>query len=416
MPSLARLLGKRRRKIAIVVPALIDSGGVPAVARFLYDTAVRSGHYDIVLVSLASSSTDDCSVRLFGPTTWVRGVTIRHDIWEGRRFVHVGAFAVEMEFQRYRRRKALVRILADCDIVQVICGSPACALSVVGLGKPVAVQVATRAIVERRARDGASVGMLASWRRVMTLITDRMDDYALRKADAIQVENLWMLDYARGINEGRDVDIRYAPPGVDGQLFHSSDQRRPERDPYILCVGRLSDPRKNIGLLLEAFSQLPQVTREKTTLKLAGSSGPLDVFWQRAEELGLLDRVKYIERPTSEELVRLYQEASVFALPSDEEGLGIVLLEAMACGVPVVATRCGGPDGMITDGKDGYLVPLDDASTMSSRIAQLLDDAALNLAMGAKARQTIDSRYDQSVTGQVFVEIWDRMLDKTTTP
>jgi glycosyltransferase involved in cell wall biosynthesis len=47
----------------------------------------------------------------------------------------------------------------------------------------------------------------------------------------------------------------------------------------------------------------------------------------------------------------------VFALSSDEEGLGIVILEAMACAIPVVATKCGGPDGIITDGKDGYLIP-----------------------------------------------------------
>ena len=58
------------------------------------------------------------------------------------------------------------------------------------------------------------------WRKGMTVITDRLDDRALRSVDAIQVENPWMLDYAREINRGRsDVDIRYAPPGVDAKLF-----------------------------------------------------------------------------------------------------------------------------------------------------------------------------------------------------
>ena len=64
----------------------------------------------------------------------------------------------------------------------------------------------------------------------------------------------------------------------------------------------------------------------------------------------------------------MYQRAAVFALPSDDEGLGIVILEAMACGVPVVATRCGGPEDIITDGTDGFLVPRYDAGALASRL------------------------------------------------
>ena len=97
-----------------------------------------------------------------------------------------------------------------------------------------------------------------------------------------------------------------------------------------------------------------------------------DAFWLRAAELGLHDRVSFVERPTRAELVRLYQKASIFALTSDEEGLGVVLLEAMACALPVVSTRSGGPDGIIADGEDGYLVPIDDVTTLSSRLEDLL--------------------------------------------
>jgi glycosyltransferase involved in cell wall biosynthesis len=111
-------------------------------------------------------------------------------------------------------------------------------------------------------------------------------------------------------------------------------------------------------------------------------------------------------------VVALYQAASAFALPSDEEGFGVVLLEAMACGAPVVSTRSGGPDGIITDGEDGYLVPLDDAAGLSSRLARVLKDATLNIEMGRKARQAIERRYDERVAGEVFVEMWDRMAHK----
>ena len=106
-------------------------------------------------------------------------------------------------------------------------------------------------------------------------------------------------------------------------------------------------------------------------LVTAGAGRPPADYWALVERLGLQSRVRHIHRPETDELVSLYQQATAFALSSDEEGLGVVILEAMACGVPVVATRCGGPDGIIDDGKDGFLVPLDDAALMAERLALL---------------------------------------------
>lgn len=401
------------RRLALVVPSLTKGGGVPSVARFVRDTALRSGRYDLTLVSLCMASNEPSSRLLASPSTWLRGpVSVTGD-WDGLPYAHVGANWAEFEFQRYKPRPALSRFLAECDVVQVVCGSPAWANSVLGLGKPVALQVATRARVERRQRDANPRSLSAWWRKAMTEITDRFDDRALRSVDAIQVENPWMLDYARKLNAGRELDLRYAPPGVNADLFRPSERRDVTAWPYILCVGRMEDPRKNIGLLLMAYASLPVAVRERVRLVLAGSSAPPAVFWQRADQLGLRDRVSYIPRPTRDELVRLYQGASVVALPSDEEGLGVVILEAMACAVPVVSTRSGGPDGIIMDGEDGFLVPLDDAAAMAGRLKILLENLSMNIEMGRRARKTIESRYDERVAGALFVEIWDRLVENS---
>ncbi len=398
--------------IGLIVPSLAEGGGVPAVARFIKDAVIRSNRYDIKLISLATSSKDHCNLNIKQPVNWKHTPTMLQSTWDKLPFIHVGALAGEFEFQRYLPRKILTEAIAECDILQVVCGSAAWANSVCGLGKPVAVQVATRAIVERRLRDAKPKRLADWWRKTMTIITDKLDDRALRKVDAIQVENPWMLEYAKKLNIDRLVDLRYAPPGVDAKCFHPLKKRSLLNDNYILCVGRLSDPRKNITLLLEAYNLLPSHIKTTTHLVLAGSSGPDDTFWQRANEIGIRNRVSYIERPSQSELIKLYQNSLLFALTSDEEGLGVVLLEAMACGIPVVSTRSGGPDGIITDGNDGFLVPIDDANALAKQLEVLCVDTDSNIKMGKLARETIEKRYSEEITAEAFLDIWDKLLTK----
>ncbi|MEK7469129.1 MAG: glycosyltransferase family 4 protein [Planctomycetota bacterium] len=246
----------------------------------------------------------------------------------------------------------------------------------------------------------------------MTRFTDKLDDRALKSVAAIQVENPWMLEYARKINSGRQVDLRYAPPGIDAGKFRPNGDRSAGRGAPILCVGRLDDTRKNVGLLLEAFARMSPEDRQGLKLVLAGQAGPPDSFWEQATALGVRDRIEFVNRPSEEALIALYQQAGLFVLPSDEEGLGVVILESMACGVPVVSTLSGGPDGIITDGADGFLVPRNDAGALAERITQLRGDAVLNRAMGLRARQTIEARYASEVAGRPFLEVWDLLARK----
>lgn len=401
-----------KQTLGIVVPGLDLGGGVPAVAGFVMETALRSGAFSVRMVSLCMASRDPSSLSIRDPQSWKRGVCVRPGTWRGQRFCHVGAFVCELEFQRYASRPALCEALTGCHLIQVVSGSAAWANALLGLGAPVSLQVATRAVVERRRLiEDAPLTLLSLWRRGMTFVTNRLDDSALLGVDAVQVENPWMLQYVQQLNRGRQSTVKYAPPGIDVSVFCPPRSQRLGAAPYVLCVGRLDDPRKNVGLLIEAFFRC-SVFVPSAELILAGAAGPPPAFWQRAESLGIASRIHYIKRPERDELVRLYQEAAAFALPSDEEGLGVVVLEAMACGKPVVATRCGGPDGIITDGYDGFLVPLNDAESMANRLVQLLTNTHLNMEIGRRARQTIESRYSEEVAGAAFLEVWENLLQK----
>ncbi|HUR22071.1 MAG TPA: glycosyltransferase, partial [Vicinamibacterales bacterium] len=286
-----------RLRLALVVPNLAGSGGVQAVGRFIKDAVLRSDRFELRVVSLPESSRDSASLRLLSPPSWPRGPEVALAEWEGLATSHIGAFAAELEFQRYRPRKALSHALADCDLIQVVGGFPAWANAALGLGKPVAIHFATLARLERRLRDAEPRTAAGWWRRTMSSVTDRMDRRALRGVDAIQVMNLQMLEYAKALNTGREVDIQYLPPGVNTEIFRPHGRSAASGERYILCVGRFSDRRKSIGVLLEAYARLSKSISQPVRLVLAGPTAPPEPFRQRVKALGLQERITCIDRP-----------------------------------------------------------------------------------------------------------------------
>jgi len=127
-----------------VVPALAAGGGVPAVADFLCGQIERTGRFRLRVFSLATSSRDDCSLRLLVPRTWRHGSRATTGVWNGREYTHFGANGAEFEFRRIRSTPLLRRALAQCDLIQVVAGSPALAMAVMGCNKPIVLQAATR--------------------------------------------------------------------------------------------------------------------------------------------------------------------------------------------------------------------------------------------------------------------------------
>ncbi len=198
-----------------------------------------------------------------------------------------------------------------------------------------------------------------------------------------------------------------ALPGVDTQLFHPTSYCP---DGYILSVGRFSDARKNVRLLFEAYHRLRQLLPTAPQLVLAGRTGPSENDWAYAVSLGIADSVEVHEGPSMDELSRLYQGASLFVLSSDEEGLGIVILEAMASALPVVSTDCGGPRTAVTEGETGYLTPVGDAQSLARRMQDLIEDPALRRRMGEAGYEVVQQRFSLSATGRTYLERYDALL------
>jgi glycosyltransferase involved in cell wall biosynthesis len=395
------------RRVALVVPGFEEGGGVPEVALFLERVMRESGRYRSEFVSLPVASNDPSSIRVRAPSTWLRGVRTDEGEWEGHRFTRVGSVWSELEFQRYRPRRPLTALLDRYDLVQIVAGTPSWALVARDVRRPVALQVATLAAEERRALLTRGGSLIGRWRALMTRVTSRIDSSALRHVDAVFVENRWMFDHlCAAIGRSRVI---FAPPGIDTERYRPPPDS-PASPAYILSVGRFADPRKKVDLLFEAYHRLCATLDEPPRLLLAGITGPSPADWQVAERLGVRERIEFRENVPAAELVELYRNAGLFALSSDEEGLGLAIVEAMACGLPVVSTDCGGPSTSVLEGQTGYLVPRGDAVALASRMHAILTDAELRGRLGGQGRARAVERFSLETTGRLFLEWYDRAL------
>ena len=392
------------RRVAIVVPALGARGGLASVALFLHRTMVESGRYEPHLISLAMSSVDDDSVRFLAPQTWWRGSRMTTKRLGDLSYVQVGSVGAELEPLRYRPRRSLTQLLNRFDLVQLVAGTPALAHVTRDLHRPVALQCATMVNVERRALLRRS-GVATTWRRLMTRLVARMDDSGLLHADVVLVENAWMRDrVTQAIGADR---VRFSPPGIDTTLFHPNGERRSD---IVLAVGRLDDPRKNITMLVRAFAMARPQLPSSVRLVLAGERPPGDDIVALADELGLADAIDLRLSLSVDDLAALYRRASVFALSSDEEGLGIVALEAMASGVPVVCTRCGGPETSVIEGETGFLVPIGAVHAFADRLVRIFSSSDMRHRMGAAARAHAERVFSLERTGERFLSVYDELL------
>jgi glycosyltransferase involved in cell wall biosynthesis len=179
-----------------------------------------------------------------------------------------------------------------------------------------------------------------------------METRALKRADAVFVENDEMHKVCKRLGQEHTYKL---PPGVDTRRFAPAATWR--ADGYILSVCRLDDARKGLDRLVKAYSSLMADDDGTPRLILAGrgrlDSGVLALI----DQLGVRDRIEIRSNVANEELADLYQGASVFVQTSHEEGLGISVLEAMACGLPVVATDTFGSRETVEDGLSGMRVP-----------------------------------------------------------
>jgi len=204
--------------------------------------------------------------------------------------------------------------------------------------------------------------------------------------------------------------VQVIPGGVDLELFHPVDREKarnelglPGRSGILLFAGRIQ-PFKGIDILLRAVACLED--RDDLCLIILGADSESDGEVARlralAGELGIMDKVTFLGAVEHGKMPLFYSAADVCVVPSYHESFGLVALEAMACGTPVVASRVGGLATIIEDGETGYLIDGLSHEAFAQRLELLLDNEELRRQMGDAAHLSVMKYAWSVVAGQVL--------------
>lgn len=200
---------------------------------------------------------------------------------------------------------------------------------------------------------------------------------------------------------GRRIEV--IPNGIDLEAFRPMEGNA-DADGRIrlLFVGRLVR-QKGLPYLLRSLALLDPALRERVCLELVGSGPEEKPLRRLAAELGLEKRIRFTGWVARPDIPACYQKADVFVLPSLDEGMPNVVLEALACGKPVVATDIRGNRELVQEGLNGTLVPPADAAALARALAAMISNRALREQMGLNARA--------SVARHGWAEVAGRYLD-----
>ncbi|MCH7809034.1 MAG: glycosyltransferase family 4 protein [Chloroflexi bacterium] len=184
-----------------------------------------------------------------------------------------------------------------------------------------------------------------------------------------------------------DGDFRIIPSGIDYARFAAETPPIPDlmdAKRNIVFVGR-QEQRKGLPYLIEAFARL-KAEMPETRLIIVGPDGGIRPACERYIEEHNVEDVVFTDYVAEEDLPRYYRSGDVFCAPNTgHESLGLILLEAMASGVPIVASRIPGFAAVVKDGEQGLLVPPRDSEALCEALKRLLSDAGMREAMGRAA-------------------------------
>lgn len=249
-----------------------------------------------------------------------------------------------------------------------------------------------------------------SWKKRLEMgieerFANRIEKRIIRNADAIiAVSNYMKRTLIDHFGPRETYHVIYN--GIDcNKFFPDENKRKPN---LVLSVARL-DPRKGIHFLIDAMQELH---REFPQLKvrIVGKGHQETELKKRIEQYGLNDTIELVGQKQPDEIIEEYQTAGLFVLPSLEESQGIVFMEAMACGTPVVAFNIPGVDEVVAHQVDGLLVEKGDVKGLIRAIRSLMMDESLRKRFGEQGRKNMVQKFDWKIIAEQTAQLYQQLI------
>ena len=257
-------------------------------------------------------------------------------------------------------------------------------------GVPLVATIHQPLSVDMRNAVAQAEGLIEKIRRVVYHYPLFMQEFVARRLDAIitvSEASAGTMELAFGIPRAR---IKVIYNGIDTEMFRPLEVSKERNN--IIYVGNSEDRNKGAVYLLQALRYLRDSTDYHLTL-VDRPRQQLKLVPRLLRRYGLSTRVRFTGRVTTPQLVRHYCRAQISVCPSLYEGFGLPAAEAMACGLPLVATSGGALPEVVEDGVTGILVPPGDARALAEAMDNLMRDAQLRRRMGQAGRQRILEKF-----------------------
>lgn len=211
------------------------------------------------------------------------------------------------------------------------------------------------------------------------------------------------------LNTEDSTPIHVIPDGVDLNKFHSVERSANPEKVRILAIGRLI-PRKGFDFLIKSLPEVTKNARKDFCVEIVGDGPMRSELTRLSEQLGVQQKIIFAGSVPYDKLAEKYQKADAFVLSSLAEGMPLVVLEAMASGLPILATKVQGMDSLVKEGVNGHLFPPADSSALGQYLTRLINDGALRLKMSQQSAKVI-RKYDWSNITQQYLRIYESESD-----
>ncbi|MDO4197507.1 MAG: glycosyltransferase family 4 protein [Erysipelotrichaceae bacterium] len=224
-----------------------------------------------------------------------------------------------------------------------------------------------------------------------------------RNADSLVANSEGLRKMALDYYSKKDFEVIYN--GVDTDYYRPSEDKNSE-DINILFVSRLIE-RKGLKFIIPEVKRILENTTKKIRFTVVGDGPYRETLENMVKENELEDYFFFEGQKNREEILPYYQDGDIFILPSKKEGMPNVVLEAMACGLPVIISPCQGAPELVSD--NGYICETDG---FADKIIELINDDSKRREMGKKSKERIDNLFGWNRTASSYIEIMNRILDK----